>query len=73
METSCPVAKASVPQFTGSAPQRKSVAAGCNYHMPMCTGSFSYTQSGLVSLSAIPIRRSSSDMMSPFPPSGNEG
>ncbi len=31
-----------------------------------------YTQSGLVSLSDIPIRRSS-DVTSPFPPSGNEG
>ncbi len=31
-----------------------------------------YTRSGLVSLSDIPIRRSS-DVTSPFPPSGNEG
>ncbi len=31
-----------------------------------------YTRSGLVSLSNIPIRRSS-DVTSPFPPSGNEG
>ncbi len=36
-----------------------SAAAGCNNRMPMCIGSFSYTRSGLVSLSEIPIRRSS--------------
>ncbi len=35
-----------------------SAAAGCNNRMPMCIGSFSYTRSGLVSLSEIPIRRS---------------
>ncbi len=36
--------------------------------MPMCIGSFRYTRSGLVSLSEIPIQKTS-----PFPPSGNEG
>ncbi len=35
----------------------RSAAAGCNNRMPMCIGSFSYTRSGLVSLSEIPIRR----------------
>ncbi len=35
-----------------------SVAAECNNRMPMCIGSFSYTQSGLVSLREIPIRQS---------------
>ncbi len=49
-----------------------SAAAGCNNRMPMCIGSFSYTRSGLVSLSEIPICRSP-DVASPFPPSGNEG
>ncbi len=35
-----------------------SAAAECNNRMPMCIGLFSYTQSGLVSLREIPIRRS---------------
>ncbi len=41
--------------------------AGCNDRMPISIGSFSYTLSG-----EIPIRRSS-EVTSPFPPSGNEG
>ncbi len=38
----------------------------------MSIGSFSYTRSGLVSLARSQFRRSS-DVTSPFPPSGNEG
>ncbi len=38
----------------------------------MCIGLLIYTRSGLVSLSEIP-NRWSSDVTSPFPPSGNEG
>ncbi len=51
---------------------RWSAAAGCNDRMPMSIGSFSYTRSGLVSLARSQFRRSS-DVTSPFPPSGNEG
>ncbi len=52
-----------------------SAAAGCNNRMPMCIGSFSL-HSKWIGLSKrdpnLSIRRSS-DMTSPFPPSGNEG
>ncbi len=49
-----------------------SATVGSNNLMPMCIGSFSYTRSGLVSISEIPIRRSPY-VTSPFPPSRNEG
>ncbi len=49
-----------------------SAAAGCNNRMPMCIGSFSLHSKWIGPLSDIPIRRSS-DVTSPFPPSGNEG
>ncbi len=43
-----------------------SAAAGCNDHMPMSIGSFSYTRSGWVSLARSHFHRSS-DETSPFP------
>ncbi len=44
----------------------------CNYRMPMCIGSFSYTRSRLVSQSD-PQFVGQFRRTSPFPPSGNEG